>query len=111
MHARQEDFAETYGSLPDEEIAALYAEIDSLTDGARAALAAELQRRGMDDAQLRKLHALELRHESQFDRLEKFRRKKLALRRLGLNDPKGWIFAILGALVLSLIAKLISRHH
>lgn len=111
MHTAQQDFAQTYRGLADEDIAALYADTASLTEGARSALAAEMQRRGISDAQLQKLHAIEHRHEAQFDRLEKFRRKKLALRRLGLYDPMGWIFAILGALILILLSELISRHH
>jgi len=111
MHDGQQDFAETYRTLPDEEIAALRADIDSLTDAARSALAAEMQRRGMNDAQLQKMHAAELRHEALFDRLQKQRRKTLAGYLLTRNDPKGWIFAVLGALVLILISELISRHH
>jgi hypothetical protein len=111
MKPSQQDLAATYRSLTDDDLASLGADSGSLTEGARSALATEMQRRGINDAQLQRLHAVELRHEAQFDRLEKFRRKRLALRSLGLDDPKGWIFAILGALVLVLISELIRRRH
>ena len=83
MQTTQQDFAATYRTLPDEEIAALCADIGSLTEPARSALTNETHQRGLSDAQLRNLHALELRHGSQFDRLEKYRRKRMVLRRLG----------------------------
>lgn len=111
MKPSQQDLAENYRSLSDDDLASLVADSASLTDQARSALSTEVQRRGIDDAQLQKVHSLELRHEAQFDRLEKFRRKRLALRRLGLNDLKGWLFAILGALVFILISELMRRHH
>jgi hypothetical protein len=111
MHASQQEFAEVYRNLPEEEIAALYTQIDTLADVARFALTAEIQRRGLTDTQLEKLRGVELRHEAQFDRLEKYRRKKLAFGRVGINDIRGWIVAILAALVLILISELIDRRH
>jgi hypothetical protein len=111
MKPSQQDLAPTYRNLTDDDLASLSSDSASLTDGARSALAAEVQRRGLDDAQLIKLHSVELRHESQFDRLEKFRRRRLARRGLGLYDLSGWIFAVLGALVFILISELIRRHH
>jgi len=110
MQTPQQDFAGIYRVLPDEDIADLYAEIASLTPEAGSALLAETQRRGLDDAQLEKLHALELRHEAQFDRLEKYRRKKLAWGNLP-TSPREWIFAIVGGAALILVLELISRHH
>ena len=77
----------------------------------RLALTTEIQRRGLSTEQLLKLKAVELRHEAQFDRLEKLRRKRMVLKELGLNDPKGWIVAIVGALILIWIEQLISRRH
>ena len=110
MQTPQQDFAGIYRVLPDEDIADLYAEIASLTPEASSALLEEVQRRGLDDAQLEKLHALELRHEAQFDRLEKYRRKKLAWGNLP-TSPREWIFAIVGGAALILVLELISRHH
>ena len=117
MHTAPEDFAETYRLFPDEEIAAIYADIDSLTVDARSALMAEAQTRGLSDEQLKKLHAVELRREAQFDRLESFRRKKLAWGRLLLWDryrslsPRDWTVGILIAISVILISELLSRHH
>ena len=117
MHTAPEDFAETYRLFPDEEIAAIYADIDSLTVDARSALMAEAQTRGLSDEQLKKLHAVELRREAQFDRLESFRRKKLGWGRFLLWDryrslsPRDWIIAILIAISVILISELLSRHH
>jgi hypothetical protein len=107
-----QDFGETYRSLSEEEIAAIYAEIGSLTEEARNALVAEIQSRGLDQTQLQKLHAVELRHEAQFDRREKYRRKRMIFgRSSGLHSVKEWIGVILIALVLVLISELISRRH
>ena len=110
MQTPQRDFAGTYRVLPDEDIADLFVEIASLTPEARSALLAEIQRRGLDDAQLEKVHAVELRHEAQFDRLEKHRPKKLAWGNLP-TSRREWIFAIVGGIGLILILELIDRHH
>ena len=48
---------------------------------------------------------------AKYKRRGKHRRKGMVLRRLGLDDPKGGLFALLGALVLILISKLISSRH
>jgi hypothetical protein len=112
MRSTDQDFAGTYRGLTADEIAALYVEIGSLTEEAHSALMAEIQRRGLDEAQLKKMHTVELRHEAQFDRREKLRRKKMVLEGFsGMNDVKGWILAILGALVFILISELINRRH
>jgi hypothetical protein len=110
MQTTQQDFAEAYRVLPDEEIAALYADFASLTGEARSALTNEIHQRGLDDPQLQKLHAAELRHENQFDRLEKYRRKKLAWGDLP-TTAREWILAIVGGIALILILELILRHH
>ena len=113
MQPTQQDFAETYRALPDEDLAALSADIGSLTEEARSALLAEIQQRGLSEAQIQKLHADEHRHEAQFDRLEKFRRKKLAWGDLPTTRGQ-WIFAgvaVLALIVWSLISDLVSRHH
>jgi hypothetical protein len=78
MQPTRQDFAETYRQLPDEDIAALNAERDTLTVQASEALAAEIERRAMSDAQLGKMHAWERRREAGFDRREKKRRKMVA---------------------------------
>ena len=111
MQTAQHDFAATYRQLSDDDIADLYAESDTLTQSARLALTSEIQRRGLSSDQLLKLKAVELRHEAKFDRLEKLRRKRMVLKELGLNDPKGWIVAIVGALILIWIEQLISHRH
>jgi hypothetical protein len=111
MQSTRQDFAENYRNLSGEEISALYAQIDTLTDAARTALVTEIQQRKLTEAQLQKLHAVELRHEAQFDRLEKYRRKKLAWGPLSPNDLKGWIVAILVILVYVLVKSLIAHHH
>lgn len=111
MNPAEQDFAETYRSLPEEEIAGLYAEIGTLTDGARAALILEIQRRGLGSAHLSKVHSAELRHEALFDRLQTQRRKKLAWYLLTRNNPKGLIAALLAFLVMVLISELIGHHH
>ena len=111
MHAAPVDFSEKYRALPDEEIASLFADIDSLTEQARSALLAEIQQRGLAASQLQKLHSVELRHEAQFDRLERLRRKRMVLTRLGHHSLKGWIFVIVGAALLALIELLIFPNH
>lgn len=77
MHRVEQEFSETYRSLPEEDIAALYSEMETLTEEARGALLAEVGRRHMSREQLLKLHAVELRREGQFDRLQKLHRKRV----------------------------------
>ena len=110
MHTTQAEFSEAYRKLTDEDIAELYADIDSLTEEARSALLAEARQRGMNEAQLQKMHAVEVRREAQFDRLEKFRRKRMAWGRLP-TSPTEWIFLAIIAISMILISELISRHH
>jgi hypothetical protein len=110
MHTTETKFAEAYRKLAVEDIAALYADIDSLTEEARSALLAETRQRGLDEAQLQKVHAVELRREGQFDRLESLRRKKLAWGKLP-TSPREWIFAAITMIATILIFELISRHH
>jgi hypothetical protein len=110
MPTSQQEFSEIYRKLPEEEIAALYSQVDTLTNAAQTALVLELQRRGLNGAQLEKIHATELRHESQFDRREKYRRKKMVLGDFP-TDLKGWIISILAALVLIWISELIHHRH
>jgi len=110
MQSAHSDFAETYRPLPDEEIASLLADQDSLTREARSALLAEIQQRGLTETHLHKLHSLELRHEAQFDRLESLRRKKLAWGRLP-RTPRDWMFAILAFIALILISEFMSHRH
>jgi hypothetical protein len=110
VQSAHSDPAETYRILPDEEIASLLADQDSLTPDARSALLAEIRQRGLTETQLQKMHSVELRHEAQFDRLESFRRRKLAWGRLP-STPREWMFAILAFIALILISELMSRPH
>lgn len=109
MHTTKEELEETYRRLSEEDIADLYAQIDTLTTDARLALEGEMQSRGLGGACLEKMHAAEVRHEAQFDRLGKFRRKKLAFGRLG--DLKGWGIAVLVVIVYVLVRSLIANRH
>jgi hypothetical protein len=92
----EQGLAATYRECSDDELAALAAEMETLTDVARAALRAEIQRRGVSGAQLGKLHAKEVHREMRFDQKEKIRRKKTLfniLTRSGdLSDPRGWLW-------------------
>ncbi|HWG20464.1 MAG TPA: hypothetical protein VG225_08025 [Terracidiphilus sp.] len=98
MQIDERELAAAYKRYSNDELAALAAETESLTDLARAALRAEIQERGMSDAQLEKLHSRDLHREGRFDQLESVRRKKTVLYLLTRNDPKGWIAAVLIAL-------------
>jgi hypothetical protein len=109
MHPTKEEFEESYRHLSEEDISGLYAQNDTLTDDARSALAEEMQWRGLSGAQLTKMHAADVRHEAQFDRLERFRRKKLAVG--SLNDLQGWGIAILVVVVYVLVRSLIAHRH
>ena len=109
MHRVEEKFSETYRNFSDVEIASLYAQIDSLTDAARAALTAEIQRRNISSAELSKLYSWELRHEAKFDRRQKEHRKKV-LSYLLRGDSKWTIITILAALGVAFVAGLLSHH-
>jgi hypothetical protein len=108
MRFDDHELAAEYCKYSDEEVAALAAEMDKLTDGARVALQIEIERRGMSSVQLEKLHAKELHRESRFDQMETIRRKKIALSRLP-SDWKGWIWTGVGILGLVLFEWLRSR--
>jgi hypothetical protein len=109
MQLSKREFAESYRNSPDVEIAALHAQIDTLTDVARVALIEEIERRGLGEAALGKLHAAELRNEARFDRLEETRRKKTAMYLLARGDPKGTILVIAIFLVLVLLSVLFAH--
>lgn len=116
MHPTKEEFEETYRRLSEEDIAGLYAEANTLTDEAPSVLFAEMQRRGLRGAHLEKMHATEDRHEAQFDRLEKFRRKKLALWFSGLDRFRGmrlkdWLILLLISGLLIWMSRLIPSRH
>jgi hypothetical protein len=111
MQKDPQELAATYRNLSDAEIADLYVQIDTLTDAARSALEAEIQRRGLSSAHMSKMHAAELRHEALFDGLQKQRRKNLAWYFLTRNDPKGMIVVIIAGLVFILILVLVARRH
>jgi hypothetical protein len=110
MHRVEEQFSESYRNFSEMEIASLHAQIDSLTDAARAALAAEIQRRGISSAQLLTLYSSELRREARFDRRQKEHRKKVLIYLLFRGDPKWTITTILVALGVALVAELLSHH-
>jgi hypothetical protein len=93
------ELAAEYSQYSDEELAALAAEMDKLTDTARGALQGEIQRRGISSAQLEKLHGRELHREARFDQKERVRRKQTLVYLLTRGDPKGWIWVAIGALV------------
>ena len=111
MKTTEQDFAQTYRTLSQQQVADLYSEIDTLTADARAALTAEVQKRGLHLDQLAKMHAAELRREGLFDRLQTQRRKKLAWYLITRNDPKGFLVGVLVVLVAILIAVLFDRRH
>ncbi len=111
MQIEEQVLAATYRRYSDDEVAALAAQMEELTDAARAALGAEIQRRGMSRAQLERLHSREAHREARFDQLEAVRRKKTVLYLMTRNDPKGWIVAVLIVLGLGLLAWLRSLFH
>lgn len=71
MQSAQQDFAETYRNLSDEELASLHAQMGSLTHEARSALHEQIQKRGITTAKLRHLNTAERQREAKFDRLQK----------------------------------------
>jgi hypothetical protein len=95
------------------EIASLFAHIDSLTDLARAALGAEIRRRGISSAHLLKLREAELRGEAKFDRRQKEHVKSVASSLLRVDllraDPKWTIAIILSLLGVALVANLMKH--
>jgi hypothetical protein len=95
MQIDEQEVAATYGRCSDNELAALAAEMETLTDVGRAVPRSEIQRRGLSGAQVEKLHSKELHRETRFDQKEKIRRKKAVFYLLTRNDPKGWLWAVL----------------
>ncbi len=57
-----QDFARTYREYSDDHLATLQAQIGSLTDDARLALLAEIQRRGLSDKALAGLRSEQTEH-------------------------------------------------
>ena len=110
MQTSQQDLSQTYRNLSDREIASLHAEIDSLTNDARAALVSEIQRRGISGAHLSKLYASELRQEAKFDQRQREHRKSVASYILR-GDPKWTIITIILLFAACAIFALISSHH
>jgi hypothetical protein len=97
-----EDYAETYRSFNDYEIAALDAEIETLTDGARAALEAEIRTRGFTKENLAKLRGKVNRFGKRFDKRERIERKQEVRRFIfqgGLGSWKDRLIVIGGLLV------------
>ena len=110
MEIHQQDLSETYRNLSDTEIASLHAQIDTLTKDARAALTSEIQRRGMSDAHLSKLHASELRQEAKFDQRQSEHRKGVASILLR-GDPFWTIVVIVTVLGAAALFSLAASHH
>jgi len=103
------DFERLYRNSSDQEIAALFADKDSLTDVARDALLAEIRRRGISGTELSRLYTLEVRREAKFDRRQMEHREQVA-RTIFRGDPKQtliWILVMLGIAVLIWMLKLI----
>jgi hypothetical protein len=111
MQIDERELSATYRQYSDDDIAALAAEVEKLTNLARAMLEGEIQRRGMSRAQLEKLHSRELHREARFDHLETIRRKKMLLNLLTQNDPKGTIAFVLIMLGSAAILWLWSLRH
>jgi hypothetical protein len=107
MQIDTQELAAAYMRCSDDELAALAADSESLTDAARAVLHVEIQRRGMSSQQLEKLHSRELHREARFDQVETIRRKGGLFGRT--RDWKGWIWAGLIFLVLLLLDRLWSH--
>ena len=111
MQVDPQQLSESYRKLSDVEMAGLAAQADALTDAGRVALAAEIERRGLDAGRLAKLNASELRREAKFDRLESLRRKQRISWLLFRNEPWSLVVAFLAFLALVLIAELSSHRH
>ena len=111
MQPTEQNLSGTYRRFSDDDIATLYAQLGSLTDDARAALEAEIKRRGLRPEQLSQLDAAERRHETNFDRLQKLHRKRVVTYLLFRNDPKGTMVVIGIGVVLLLIAWLLDGRH
>lgn len=97
MQPAGQDFSEAYSPLADDQIAELYAQRHTLTEAAREELAAEISRRGIDNARLTGLEESRSRQEATFDHPEKKRRRLL--------------IAALAFYAVALIFARISRHH
>jgi len=78
MYVPLQKLLESYRTFSDTEVATLHAQTDSLTEDGRIALASEIKRRGLGNAQLSKLHASELRREAKFDQQQGEHRKWVA---------------------------------
>jgi len=78
MYVPLQKLLESYRTFSDTEIATLHAQTGSLTEDGRIALASEIKRRGLGNAQLSKLHASELRREVKFDQQQGEHRKWVA---------------------------------
>jgi hypothetical protein len=101
-----EDYAKTYRSFSDDEIAALDVEVETLTDDARAALEAEIRTRELSEEDLAMLRGKVSRFGKRFDKRERIERKQEVRRFIfqgGLGSWKDWLTVIGGLLVLAAI--------
>ena len=103
MKPSQQELAAAYRDLSDDDLAALSADIVSLTDEARSALQAEIARRGISADRLGKMHSFELRREEIFDLRESRRRQNMATDGMSGRD---WLWTA-GALVVFFAVVLI----
>jgi len=117
MQPVQQELSKTYAGMSEGELALLHAQINSLTDVARDALAVEVHRRGLSAAELSKLYHYQLRDKAKFDRRQKEHREQLAyillagrLRWFLGGRPKLATIISLALLGLLLILKLLSHH-
>ena len=110
MQTSQDQLAKTYQACSDDDLASLFAQIGSLTEAAHRALMAEIERRGLKDADLARMQARETRSEQNFDRQERIRRKGVISYLLFRNDPKGTIAVLVIAVVVLLLSVLFARH-
>lgn len=102
----EQELAATYLRCSDDDIAALAAEMDTLTEEGRVMLEAEIRRRGLSRAELERLHSRELHREARFDQVAAMGRKKTLLYLLTKNDPKGTFAFIVIAIGFALFAWL-----
>ena len=113
MQSTRQDFAETYRNISDDEIATLHAEVGSLTDEARAALQAEIQRRGISITKLHHLNTAVTQREAKFDRRQKQHEKDVGsyLLSRALSRDFWVLVSIVLVLLSAVISALISHHH
>jgi hypothetical protein len=98
-----EDYAETYRGFTDYEIAALDAEIETLTDHAREALEAEICKRGLTKENLAMLRGKTNRFAKRFDKRERIERNnevRWFIFHGGTGSVKDWLIVIGVLLVL-----------